>query len=340
MVQALATDYDIDVYSQHPANADFAPQGFCFVSAPGYLKLGLVKWWWIILHFWQNHRKSKYRLAYAFWAHPAGVWGAVAKTISGVPLLIHLQGGEVVSIPAIGYGALRNPVKKKIITWALHRADAVVALTEYQKRLAQHLADVPYEIVPFGVDPSKFVYHHKRLQGVRKFLHVGSLIPVKDQLTLLHCFALYQQKKQAHLTIVGEGYLEGYLRQVCSELKISDMVSFAGFHRHTELDKFYAEADILLHTSLYEGQCLAVAEAFASGVLVAGTKVGLIADMGEKSCLTVDIGDAKKLAEQLLLLTDETYQTKVHEAKRWSEANTFCKEVEKIRSLIDSTATD
>jgi glycosyltransferase involved in cell wall biosynthesis len=134
--------------------------------------------------------------------------------------------------------------------------------------------------------------------------------------------------------MVGEGYLESYLKKVCEELKIKDAVFFEGFHRHTELYPFFAEADILLHTAVYEGQCLAVTEALASGVLVAGTQVGLIADQGDRCCITVDVGDAAGLAQKLLSLRDEEFHAKVTEAKRWSEAHTFSKMVSKIKDTI------
>jgi glycosyltransferase involved in cell wall biosynthesis len=45
-------------------------------------------------------------------------------------------------------------------------------------------------------------------------------------------------------------------------------------------------------------------EAFASGVLVAGTRVGLLADAGDES-ITVDPGDAEGLAEKILQLIRE-----------------------------------
>jgi glycosyltransferase involved in cell wall biosynthesis len=245
-----------------------------------------------------------------------------------------LQGGEVAQLPRINYGALRNPLKRKLIKWALNHANAVVALTEFQKQQMKKLADVPCVVIPFGVDENQFVFQQKKLQGIRKFLHVGSLIPVKDQLTLLRCFSLYHQQKPAVLRMVGEGYLESYLKKVCEELKIKDAVFFEGFHRHTELYPFFAEADILLHTAVYEGQCLAVTEALASGVLVAGTQVGLIADQGDRCCITVDVGDAAGLAQKLLSLRDEEFHAKVTEAKRWSEAHTFSKMVSKIKDTI------
>ena len=62
-------------------------------------------------------------------------------------------------------------------------------------------------------------------------------------------------------------------------------------------------------TSLYEGEAVVVMEAFASGLLVAGTKVGLLADVLENG-VTVNPGDAEGLAEKVVQLLGDPVKAK------------------------------
>jgi glycosyltransferase involved in cell wall biosynthesis len=74
---------------------------------------------------------------------------------------------------------------------------------------------------------------------------------------------------------------------------------------YTQLPEVYKNADLLLHTSLSEGQCEVVTEAMSAGVVVCGTRVGLMYDLPE-ACIGVRVGDYQSLAKEVLaLLKDE-----------------------------------
>ncbi len=125
---------------------------------------------------------------------------------------------------------------------------------------------------------------------------------------LIDTFATISQKKECRLTQVGTDYLNGKIQQYAQSKGQQEKISFKGFYANEELPSFYAKGDILLHTSLFESQAMVVCEAMASGVVVCGTHVGIMADLAPDCCLTVSSGDAEGLAEKVLQLLENPAQ--------------------------------
>ncbi len=336
LVNELARDYTVTVYSHFRANKNFSPS-YHFVSAPKILKIGTVRWLWLATAFLFYHIKHKHHVLFAFWAYPAGFWCVLVARFCRVPAIVHLQGGEVVGFPAIQYGSLLQPRSRRLVKLTLQKASTVIALTQYQRKFAEKIVSRPYYVIPFGVDANQFCFHTKQFHQPLRCLHVGSFIPVKDQSTLLKCFAQFSQQIPAVLQLVGEGYLESDLKLECKLLNINSLVTFSGFQPHIDIQKFYEWADVLIHTSLYEGQCLAVTEAAASGVLIAGTNVGLISDLGSDCCVVAETGEADELARAIIAVVQnpEERSTKIENARKWSEANSFRKSYQQIMQVID-----
>jgi glycosyltransferase involved in cell wall biosynthesis len=338
LVHALSLDYFITIYSQFPSNADFKPLSFKFKSAPNRIRGNWMRWIYLIGLFINDQRKEKVEVLYAFWGFPAGFLAVALGKLFKVPSMVHLQGGDVVGLPEIDYGALLNSTNRRLIKWTYKNANEVIALTHYQNQFLQTIKKRNSHIIPFGVDAQKFSFKNREISAPLRCLHVASLIPVKDQLTLLKCFKLVSQQVQAELHIVGEGKLEGQLKKECERLAILQHVQFLGFHSHLEMHKFYEWAHLLIHTSIYEGQCLAVTEAAASGVLITGTKVGLVADLGEDGCVSVEVGDYELLAKKIIDIKNNSTQWngKVQFAKEWTENHSFEITIMKIKSILDN----
>ena len=103
------------------------------------------------------------------------------------------------------------------------------------------------------------------------------------------------------------------------ELKITNKVTFTGFVKNDELHRYLNSAHILLHTALFETGCAVIQEAMASGVVVVGTDVGILADIGDEYAVIVPPGEALKLAEKTLHLVHDPvlYQEISKAAYRW-----------------------
>jgi glycosyltransferase involved in cell wall biosynthesis len=98
--------------------------------------------------------------------------------------------------------------------------------------------------------------------------------------------------------IVGEGELRSELESMVARMGLSDVIEFTGFQH--DVRKVLAQFDIFLFTTKREGLSVAVIEAMASGLPVAATDVGGIAEqveVGENGYI-VPAGDVEAMVER------------------------------------------
>lgn len=270
----------------------------------------------------KDHFTGKYGLVHGFWAFPAGFLAVALGKLLRIPSIVSLQGGEAACIPQIRYGNMAHPRLKKITLWTCRRAGELTALTRFQEQELRRfgLEREGIRIIPYGAEAQFYPAGEKKLLPPYRFLHVGNLTGVKDQPTLLRAFARVSREAACELRIVGPDYLGGELQSLAVELGIAGKVTFTGHLSHAELPAHYQWAQALLHTSYYEGQGIVIAEAAAAGVAIAGTAVGLIADLGESCAVAAPVGDDKMLAEKLLSLLrrPEEWERIRRNAREWA----------------------
>jgi len=128
--------------------------------------------------------------------------------------------------------------------------------------------------------------------------YVGRLSPEKNPALFVRVAArLRAQGARARFVVIGDGPLRGELEALADALAIRDAITFAGVC--DDMPARYRGLDLLLLTSWHEGTPLAVLEAMASGVPVAATDVGGVAELivaGSTGCLAPP-GDEVRLAE-------------------------------------------
>jgi glycosyltransferase involved in cell wall biosynthesis len=110
--------------------------------------------------------------------------------------------------------------------------------------------------------------------------NVGSLRPVKNQTALIA--ALESIRSEAHdakLVIVGGGPLEEELRKEIAQRNLNSDVWLAGEVSRDTVYRILNACDVFVMTSLWEGFCVAVAEAMTAGKPVITTKVGGIPEV-------------------------------------------------------------
>lgn len=270
----------------------------------------------------KDYRKKRFNIIHGVWAFPSGFVSVVQAKLLGIKSIISVLGGEAASVPQIGYGNMLRPVLRMITLWSCNNCDNLVTLTKYQVDALRNftLKRKQIHVIPFGADKEKFNRSINDLTPPIQFLHVANLTEVKDQKTLLHTFKQIHKQIDCRLWIIGPDYLEGEIQAFAKELAINDQVQFLGHVLHERLPEYYAKSHIMIHTSYYEGQGFVIAEAAASGVVICGTRVGLIADLGEDRTISVEVGHYKELAQKVLnLLQDKKRFEKLRlNAKEWA----------------------
>jgi glycosyltransferase involved in cell wall biosynthesis len=269
-----------------------------------------------------EHRHAPFDVMHALWAVPQGVIAAVARMASGIPVLLHLPGGDVVSLPQIRYGGRSTLTGRIALRLAVAGANRIVVPSTYMQHIAGKLG-IRAERVPFGValDHWPVMAPRRRVNGeVAKLLHVADLSPVKDQETLLAVAAdLRTREIPFVLDIIGEDQLHGKIMQRACALDLENCVHFHGFIPQRVLKRYVYAADLLVVTSRHEGGPVVALEAASAGVPTVGTHVGLLADWAPAAARTVRIGDSSALAAEiadLLEHEDDRLQLALHAQQR------------------------
>jgi glycosyltransferase involved in cell wall biosynthesis len=151
---------------------------------------------------------------------------------------------------------------------------------------------------------------------------VGRLVEQKDIGTLLHGMARFAaESPKARLVIVGTGPAEAALRRLVNELRISDLIVWAGFRE--DIRRVMGSFDIFALTSIYEGFGLVLLEAMASRRAVVATRVGAIPEVVGAAGLLVRARSPDELAAAFHQLSDPSLRVRLGEAGRQRVLNEF-----------------
>lgn len=324
LIDGLSFHFELTVYSLVTVSSDFKTSNYQIRAidadhgdwTPGRV----VRLSGMIM---KDHRNKQYDLFHGFWGIPCGTMAVVLGKLFKRPSIVSLQGGEAAYLPEINYGYLISPKKKRRLFKTLLAASQVTALTYFQRdELRKHGFDgKEIEVIPYGVDTTKFRPFQKDFDGPLQFIHVANLTEVKDQETMLRAFRIIRDKIDCKLRIIGGDFMNGKLQLLCEQLNLVDSVDFLGSIRNNDLPMHYDWAHVLLHTSLYEAQAVSVSEAAACKVLLCGTHVGLLADFATFGIFTSPIKDYRFIAESLLsAINDNTNNRKdmIEKAYKWS----------------------
>jgi glycosyltransferase involved in cell wall biosynthesis len=170
--------------------------------------------------------------------------------------------------------------------------------------------------IPNGVDLDRFDVDEPTVDG--RIVFLGRLAPKKRVSDLIRAVdRLAADHPDAELVVVGEGPLEEELRELATELGITDRVTFTGRVEEEAIPRYYASAELFVLPSVWEGHPLTLLEAWAAGRPVIASDVEGIAefvDHGETGYL-VPARDPEALADAIRYAFDNP-----EEARGWGRA--------------------
>ena len=258
-----------------------------------------------------EHRVRRFDVLHAFWAGEPGFVAVLTGRVLGIPTVVSLAGGELARLRDIDYGGRLHAIER-VKTWlALRLASMVTAGSALTLASAKPWLgarpDIRAKRIPLGVDLSMFAPTDPRpANGVPRIVHVASLVPVKDQVTLLHAAALLRDRRSPFaLELVGIGPLEPELRSHIRRLGVEDVVALRGAIAHDALPAVYQQAHLFALTSRHEAQGMVALEAAACGRPVVGTNVGIIPELAPAGAQVVPVGDARALADGIAGFLDD-----------------------------------
>ncbi|CAA0102401.1 Putative glycosyltransferase EpsF [BD1-7 clade bacterium] len=224
-------------------------------------------------------------IVHSFWLGYPTILGKFISTCYQIPLFASICGGELVDIKHINYGGIRHQKGRFLNRLSLASADGLSAGSEYLKNQIQLSDDKAPSIIPLGLDSNFWPLNPPIDLTIRqnrpiRILHIGSINPVKD-LELLIAIATHLRARSISFTVsqLGVDTLNGQIQRLTKTAGLCDDIRFYGLLSQQEARKTMAKNDIIIQTSWFESQGVAVAEAITQGLIPVGTQVGWFADM-------------------------------------------------------------
>jgi glycosyltransferase involved in cell wall biosynthesis len=324
LFQRLSTVFDITFYSFSSIDKRHVPASIKVKQPVSWRLPGRLKYLMVCLLFVWDHILNRHSLLFAVSVYPTGRWAIILGKVFRRPVIIQMIALEAALLTDVGMGNLAIPWLAKISRWVCEKADVLVAVAEYQKKVAINSLPTSREIIvlPLRINCEKFPYSEHRLTFPVEFIHIAHYSPVKDQETMFAAFAKVVRMIDCHLTVVGDGFNVPRVVAMLRDLSISDKVTFKGFVLQSALPYYFKTAHILLHTARFETGCAVIQEAMASGVVVCGTRVGILDDIGDRYAVIVPPRQPEQLAEKILELVSnpQSYSRMQDEAYKWITA--------------------
>ncbi|WP_186388908.1 glycosyltransferase family 4 protein [Stappia sp. TSB10P1A] len=262
---------------------------------------------------------------------------------AGAALLSGLADGEAVMIDGLAFGvmdAIAAPQAQRLRLIALvhhplahesglppARAAELAASERRALALARHVvttspATAAAVTTEFGVPSAKVsvlepglvlpappVARVRRPGEPFRLLSVGSLVPRKDHPTLLAALAQIDDPAVT-LDIAGSGEFDrahaASVRAIIERLGLSQRVRLHGALGRAALDALYAQADLFVLTTLYEGYGMAFVEAMAHGLPVVATGAGAVRDTVPAAAgILCEAGDAASVGAAIRRLAED-----------------------------------
>lgn len=285
-------------------------------------------------------------------------WGILGLHYAGWPLLETIHHPITVDrrLELLHATTLREKIGKrrwyaftKMQTQVAQRLPRVLTVSESSKNDICRDHRVPPErvhVVPVGVDPETFkpLDHISRMPG-RLVTTASADVTMKGLRFLLEALAKLRTESHLELTVIGTAKPNSQASRVIAELGLEDAVTFRSNLTEQRIVEIYAEAELAVVPSLYEGFSLPAIEAVSCGVPLVATTGGALPEVtgvhGD-TCFSTVPGDSEALASVIkAALDDPELRARVGAAGRqrvinqWSWHHTAERTVDQYRAAID-----
>ena len=209
---------------------------------------------------------------------------------------------------------------------ALAATQGVVATSDLTARLLAQDYDVPFgriTVAPPGTD--RAAARSNKAGGTVRLLAIGSIVPRKGYDVLIAALATLTDLPW-HLTIAGDrtrnGEANARLDADIARHKLGGRIDVLGAVSDEKISELYAQSDVFVLASRFEGYGMVFAEALAHGLPVIGTTGGAIPDtVPSEAGILVPPDDAMALAEALReIVTNSQKRERLAGAARASAA--------------------
>jgi len=221
-------------------------------------------------------------------------FAAIASSDAKLVVTPHYHGGS-----ESGFRDRLLQLYHPIGQWGLDRADAVVAVSDWEREQLLEDFDIEAEVIPNGIDVERFAtaepYDHDRPY----LLYVGRLKKYKG---VQHVIRALTEFPEYDLLIAGSGPYRTDLEYIAEQSNVKERAFFFGYVPDGDLPGLYRGAEAFMALSSFESYGLTVGEALASGTPCVVLRRGALIDWGGYEGVVgvddVDTMDISKAIEQ------------------------------------------
>jgi len=166
-------------------------------------------------------------------------------------------------------------------------------------------------------------------EAENRITFIGRVDPQKQPLQLIEAFEIVVgQSPKARLRIVGDGNLMEQTKELVDKKKLTDKVIFDGIRK--DMDRVYADTDVVILSSAYEGMPNSLIEAIGCGIPVVSYDCPIgpaeIVEDGVNGFL-VSLNDIDELAKKTVLALKTSWDSDIIKAT--------CKKFD-VKNIADS----
>jgi glycosyltransferase involved in cell wall biosynthesis len=258
-------------------------------------------------------------------------WGMVGLARAGIPMVASVH-HAVVFDRDLELLRATNPARRMVLRRWYHfhrmqdrvarRMPRVITVSEQSRRdivTRMRIDPARIRVVPVAVDETVFAPRPEvaRVPG-RIFAVASADVPLKGVVPLLHAVARLRRSRAVELVLLGEARRGGAVERTVRELELSGSVRFVRGIDDAEVARHYAEAEVAVVPSLYEGFSIPALQAMFCAVPLVATTAGALPEVAGRdgeTALLVPPGDAVALAEAIgRLLDDASLRCRLSEA--------------------------
>jgi len=311
--ELLNEGYDVSIFA---LEADMQPPvgaNLNIIGVPKHFILKILHNLFLPLNFWKSImwcRELKDFDVLIAHQHCVAWLSYLAKRLYGTKFIYYNH--PVVSInelfPGFWYQKYMQ-INEKLHQFLAKRADHVVSISEYARKILLEEIGVDSVVIYNKVDHRKF---HPNLDGKRIrdrynlgdspiILFVGRVVPSKRLNLLIDIFKKVKTViPDVKLIIVGKSPFKWYLEELKKLIKPHDTeVLFVGYVPDEELPYYYAACDVYATASFHEGFNLPAVEAQECGKPVVAFDIGSHKEVVKNGFL-VRKGDVERFARKLI----------------------------------------
>ncbi len=197
----------------------------------------------------------------------ATILGRLIGRLAGIPVIANWEHSE-------DFGGILRILLNKV---TMSFSDKIICDSRrvgrgLKKRL--HPLDKLIKVIPIGgVDLTRYPCRRREVRSTVEVGSIGSLREPKGYTYLIEAAKIVvEERDNVRFSVVGDGPELKNLQSLIREFNLSEKVKLLGFR--SDIASILSKWDIYVQPSLWEGLCITVVEAMASGLPIVATSVG------------------------------------------------------------------